>query len=200
MSVTLCVPSVPPRRASLIQALDSALRQQAPFDAIHVEIDNGHCGPAVTRNAAVRAATTEWVAFLDDDDLLLPHHLQTLVHRQMATGADLVYSWFELEVMGELSQHRPVWITQADGSQTYPEGAEPDLAALDVANYIPVTVLVRRDLLLDVGGFQPPWQNVACEDWGAWLALRDAGAKFAHAPVRTWIWRHHGANYGGRIW
>lgn len=200
MSVTLCVPSVPPRSGLLREALGSALAQRLPFRAIHVEFDHGHLGPTATRNAALRAATTEWVAFMDDDDLLHAHHLETLVARQAETGADLVYPWFDLEVMGSRSDRKPIFITQADGSQSDPEGAEPDMAALTVGNYIPVTVLVRRELLLDVGGFQPPWQNAECEDWGAWLALREAGALFAHAPQRTWVWRHHGANFGGRVW
>ena len=200
MNVTLCIPSVPPRARLLREAVASAVAQDAPFAGIHVEVDLERTGPAATRNRSVRAAQTDWVAFLDDDDLLRPHHLSTLIERQRETDADLVYPWFQLEVMGQPSERKPIFITQADGSQTDPEGAEPDLAALDVANYIPVTVLVRRDLLLDVGGFQPPWQNAVCEDWGAWIALRSAGAKFAHANSRTWVWRHHGGNYGGRAW
>ena len=42
-------------------------------------------GPA--RNTGIRAATTEWVAFLDSDDEWLPRHLQTVLGH--ARGHDL---------------------------------------------------------------------------------------------------------------
>jgi hypothetical protein len=201
VSVTVCIPTIPPRAHLLEQALHSVLTQTRPPDAISIVSDLHAAGPTATRNATLHTARTEWVAFLDDDDLLHPQHLQRLLEHQATTGADLVYPWFDLQVNGQPSENRPVWITRADGTQTDPEGANPDLDALDVANYIPVTLLVRRQLLEDVGGFQPPFPGTdTCEDWGAWRALHAAGATFAHLPERTWTWRHWGGNTGGRPW
>src|SRR3546814_8355663 len=52
-----------------------------------------------------------------------------------------------------------------------------DAAALDANNYIPVTVLVRTDKFIEVGGFPEvnteAWPFPDCEDWGLWRRLRD---------------------------
>jgi glycosyltransferase involved in cell wall biosynthesis len=41
-------------------------------------------------------ARTDWVAFLDSDDLFLPKHLQRMLLHAQNTGADFVYSWFKI--------------------------------------------------------------------------------------------------------
>jgi hypothetical protein len=132
------------------------------------------------------------VAFLDDDDEMLPHHLEHLLAVQATTGADVVYPW-----------HR---IIGPDGVTPLPDllgaqGVEFDSVALDERNFIPVTLLVRRSLLEEVDGFPIPlserWPHKDCEDWGCWRSLRDAGARFVHTPEVTWVWHHHGDNTSG---
>jgi hypothetical protein len=121
------------------------------------------------------------------DDEFLPQHLELLVQHQSQTGADLVYPWFEIA-----------------GGTFDPlgwEGRPFDPVALRQANYIPVTVLVRRQLLLDAGGFRNRSDGIGgatWEDWAAWLALLDQGATFSHLPSRTWRWHHHGEHTRGR--
>ena len=199
-SVAVCITSIPSRRKMLREAVDSAVRQVRVPDELHVSIDHVGVGAAANRNAAWRAASTEWIAFLDDDDLLFPQHLSTLL--ELSDGADLIYPWFELhEGPDPLYVPRNGQLTPAFG---VPFGDEQKRYIFTSGNFIPVTVLVRRELLADVGGFPQPgtveWPHETCEDWGCWQRLLRAGATFRHVPQRTWRWRWHGKNTSGRAW
>lgn len=192
MTVTVCIPSIAPRGRMLTRAIASVAAQTRPANGIAIAIDHDRRGAAVVRNEAWQMASTEFVAFLDDDDELLPHHLEHLLAVQADTGADVVYPWHR--IIG------PDGRTKADllGAQGQPFVA----SELDNRNFIPVTILVRRSLLADVGGFprpnSPEWPHGDCEDWGCWRRLRDAGAVFVHTPEITWLWHHHGKNTSGR--
>jgi glycosyltransferase involved in cell wall biosynthesis len=174
--VAVCIPTIPPRAHLLRRAVGSVQRQTLPVREIQVALDSDRQGAATTRNRTVEASTSEWVAFLDDDDEFLPHHIERLVAHQRETGADLVYPWFEV----------------VDGVDPLGWGGRhfsPD--ELRRYNYIPVTVLVRRELILAGGGFQNRSDGIGgatWEDWNMWLALLDLGATFSHLPERTWRW------------
>lgn len=191
-TVAVCIPSIAPRGQMLTRAIASVGAQTRAADALCVAIDHDRSGAAVVRNRAWRMADTEFVAFLDDDDELLPNHLEHLLDVQARHDADVVYPWHR--IIG------PDGRTKADllGAQGLPFDAE----ALDSRNYIPVTLLVRRALLDEVGGFPvpgtPDWPHQDCEDWACWRRLRDAGGIFVHTPEVTWLWHHHGANTSGR--
>jgi len=192
MSVTICIPSIPGRDVDRQRAWKSAINQNvedAQLD-VSVAIDEAGQGPAHIRNMLVAEAETEWIAFLDDDDYLLNHHIETLVNLQEETDADVVWPWFKV----------------SGGTDPFPEnrGRQWDRTSPHI---FPITAMVRRAAFLEVGGFdedtasQPdpndPSRTVAGEDWRLWNALSAAGAKFAHTPEITWVWRHHGANTSG---
>lgn len=121
----------------------------------------------------VQGVDTEWVAFLDDDDLLYPHHLETLLGA--SDDVDVVYSFCDVTGRGD-------WSPNMDFNER----------ALRSFNFIPVTAMVRRSAFLAVGGF--PEGTHPVEDWRLWLALLDAGARFRCVPVKTWLYRFHDAN------
>ncbi len=50
----------------------------------------GRCGAA---NAGIDAATGEYIAYLDDDDIYYPEHLRLLMERAASTQCDCVYSY-----------------------------------------------------------------------------------------------------------
>ena len=187
--VTAVIPSIPPRvgDGKLSRALASVLGQTLPVDAVSVSIDHDRLGAAVNRTRALEAVNTEWTALLDDDDEWLPEHVRALLEHAEATGGGLVYPWFT--------------IPEAPWGDPWPEreGQPFNRDLLRTMNYIPITVLVRTELLLDAGGFTPkgPPDN-PCDDWGTWERLLDAGAKFSHLNRRTWRWHWNGANTSGR--
>jgi len=187
LDVTVLIPTIPPRMLQLAGALASVREQTYQPADVLVECDTGREGPAAVRNRLLARARTEWVAFLDDDDWLLPHHLYTLVREQQTTDADVVWPWFQVE----------------GGTDPFPahRGRQWDPAA---PHQIPITVLAARDRILSVGGFRTipdgPTDadgNRAGEDYQLWLDLSAAGARFHHTPEITWVWRHHAANTSG---
>lgn len=183
--VTAVIPSIPPRIYLLHRALTSVLEQTWPVDAISVSVDLHRLGSSANRNRALAGVQTEWTALLDDDDEWGVHHIELLMNHARETGADLVYPWFTVPGGFDPWPHR--------------EGQPFDREALRSENYIPITVLVRTELLRAVGGFTPkgPPDN-PCDDWGTWDALLDAGAKFEHLNRRTWVWHWHAGNTSGR--
>jgi glycosyltransferase involved in cell wall biosynthesis len=198
VNVTVVIPTIPPRKSLLARAFTSVERQILRPTETFVEIDLGRSGAAATRQRGLERAETEWVAFLDDDDVMYPFHLDTLARAAEATGADLVYPWFDLYLNDKPHPNRHDLLRVA-GQDPY--GRPFDDTAkqwiLTRGNFIPVTVLARREALLDAGGFRPPPGRGDCEDWGAWQAMLRAGASFAHVGVKTWRWNHWSGNTSG---
>lgn len=183
--ITVVIPTIPPRKKLLDRAVRSVERQIRPPDAMIIEGDGQREGAAAVRNRGLARVSTEWVAFLDDDDEFLPPHLRLLESYARNTRADMVYPWF--------MQPEKNW----DGLGAFGVPFHKLADQLAHRNFIPVTVLVRTQLLRDVGGFQAPAPGVPdCEDWGAWKALHAAGADIVHLPRRTWVWHHWLADDG----
>jgi glycosyltransferase involved in cell wall biosynthesis len=183
VEITVVVPTIPPRAELLARALASVQAQTYPPAEIIVLHDLEREGAAATRNRALDLVATEYVAFLDDDDVLYPDHLRRLARLARLSGADVVYPYFD-----------------ADTDEINTCGLPFDPVLLRRANFIPVTVLARTAVLRAAGGFQahPDVNGDPCEDWGLWLALLDAGARFSHLPARTWRWNNGGGSTRGR--
>lgn len=184
--ITVVTPSIPPRAAMLGRAAASVQAQKRPADDHVIYMDWTGVGPGGARNGALERVTTEWVAFLDDDDEFLPHHLRACERMARHTGADVVYP------IGRYD-----WGDDPLGQMSRPFSE----LRLRMGNFIPITVLARTALILDVGGFPlgheaPLMGEQRCEDWGLWLRMLDSGASFAALNQVTWICHTHGGLYG----
>jgi hypothetical protein len=181
-SITVCIATIPPRREKLRRALSSVTAQQLLPTAVVVEYDHLHEGAPATKNRALAKVTTEYVAFLDDDDAFRADHLAVLYASARATGADVTYGWYQ--VIG--------------GTDPRPErfGVPFDEELLRVNSYIHTAPLVRTKMFQAAGGFQYRHGN-KLDDWGAWLGMLDQGAKFVHVPEKTYLWSHDGGNTSG---
>lgn len=188
-SITVVIPTIAPRRHLLTRALDSVTRQSIrPIVDMVVEVseDTEHVGAAVTRQRGLEKVTTEWVAFLDDDDEFQPDHLEKLLTHALYMGADYVYSWY----------------TVVGGTDPFPENfGRPWNPAAPIQTTI--TTLVRAELAKAVGfdtvpdGVLGEDGHRRGEDHRFTLGCQNAGGVISHLPERTWIWHHHGSNTSG---
>lgn len=182
--VTVAMAAIPPRIGGqlFLDAVSSVRNQtQVPVGGISCALDVDRYGAAVTRQRALDAVRTTWVAFLDDDDFFYPTHLETLTKLALDTGADYVYSWF-------------------DGNNPFPMHRGRQFNR-DEPHHTTMTVMVRAELARAAGGFLLPngplHQDWMGEDWMFTLRCAEAGAIFAGSPDITWHYRVHGANTSG---
>ena len=147
-TVSVIIPAHPARLANgmLNEAIQSVWLQTRLPDAVHVAVDNDRLGAAATRNRALAAASTDFVAFLDSDDIFLPKHLEWLLAFQQETGADFCYPWFKVLQHGSDGRRRVL-----EEDPIFPIGHY--LNEFDPANPIETTIttLVRTELAQQVG-------------------------------------------------
>jgi len=136
-------------------------------------------GPADSRNMGIAAARGTFVCLLDSDDLWLPTYLQAMDDAFAAEPtASLAYTdaWklddrtrriFRKSVMDELNvPPQP------------PREPEELLVEMLRGNFVYTSATVRRNVLLDVGGFTTFARS---EDYELWLRIAATG----HTFVRT---------------
>ena len=179
-------------RASLVRAaVDSALRQSVPPHEVLVCDDGStddtlpllrtvfadvpkvkvlslpHSGlPAATRNAGIAAASGDWLAFLDSDDVWLPEKTArqwAAIQAHPAIG--LVCTNAFVARHGDDPQMRPTLLREV------PTG-EVTLARLLEENVvITSSALVKRTLLVDAGAFSARQELRTVEDYELWLRM-----------------------------
>ncbi|MFB9903492.1 glycosyltransferase family 2 protein [Allokutzneria oryzae] len=102
-----------------------------------IESPDSH-GHSAARNTGIDAAEGQYIAFLDDDDLYLPEHLETALSTMRATGADLVYAHCRIS-------DRRVEPGEVPARTEHAFDVAYDSAMLLVCNYIPTSTIVCRN-------------------------------------------------------
>jgi Glycosyl transferase family 2 len=173
-------PTISTRTELLAEAAASVAQQTVPCTH-HIYMDHDHIGPALIRNMIMERLSCEYVAFLDDDDLLDPDHLETLIEALEDEHADLAFSWYRKVGSTPETERIDEWDDYAYG------------VMLGGRNLIPVTVVARREAVLACGGFQAD----RYEDYSLWMRMLAKRLTFAVVPRETWTYRMLGGN---RTW
>lgn len=150
-----------------------------PVRRLDLHPNRGRAGAA---QAGIEAATGDFVAFLDDDDLASPEHLATLAGLVGASGVRVAYTdaavgVYELEPEGWVCRERRL---------PYSRDFDPDVLLVD--NYIPFnTLLIERALLAEAGPLDDALPFF--EDWDLLIRLA-ALTPFHHLARATCEYRH----------
>lgn len=129
-------------------------------------------GAAAARNTGLRAATGEFVAFLDADDTWLPTFLEKQLALLKRTNADLVYADALLTGESPLAGRTFMEMHPSRGDVT-PE----NLLAVKVT-VLTSTVLARKAAILEADLFDEALRRG--QDFDLWLRLAKRGARFAY--------------------
>lgn len=138
-------------------------------------------GRARALGAGVAAARGRWVTYLDDDDVYLPNHLQTLVGA-LASGARAAHTSVrqvrcERDAAGAFREAGTIAV--------YDRACEP--GRLLFKNDVPLIALGHeRALADDAGGFDPAFEIF--EDWDFLIRLSRL-VPVVHVPVVTAVYR-----------
>lgn len=141
-----------------------------------------NAGPAHARNAAIRASRGRYVAFLDADDLWLPHKLERQLAFMRHHDAPLSFSWYErVDDEGQRSGR----VVSAPSEVGYRD--------LLKSNHIGcLTAMYDSNVL---GKPEMPSIRVH-QDWGYWLALTRTGIVARCVPEVLALYRY---SYGQTV-
>lgn len=142
-------------------------------------------GSAISRNIAILAATGEYIAFLDADDLWYPQHLELQISRMLAEARDFSFSDFHrTSDPAQPGQPMHTGYTQVAEGKVFSQ--------LLRENFVPTSSgIVRKELLAHTGLFKPHLRGG--QDFDLWLRI-------ARHTEFTWLrpplvfLRHHGGN------
>lgn len=140
------------------------------FDRIiYIRQKNG--GTAAARNTAIEAASGEFLAFLDGDDIWLPEYLEAQTNAILFKNCDLIYA--DALLFGSLRDDSETFMVKAPSS-----GAVTTVSLLSgKCNVINSGTLARRDRVLKAGMFDEQLPRIGMEDFDLWFRLAKAGAR-----------------------
>jgi glycosyltransferase involved in cell wall biosynthesis len=132
-------------------------------------------GPAAARMAGVRATSARYVTAVDADDLQAPGALATLADA-LDSHPDVKAAWGDTETFGEVRSRRKLAPSFDPWLITY-------------MNEVPAGAMMRREALLETGGWQ---LEGGYEDWDLWMSFAERGWRGLRIPFINGYYRVEG--------
>jgi glycosyltransferase involved in cell wall biosynthesis len=129
-------------------------------------------GPSAARMAGVRATSARYVTAVDADDTQAPGAIAALADALDANPA-VMAAWGDVETFGEVRSVRR-------------HGPTFDAWLITYVNDVPAGAMMRREALLEAGGWQ---LEGGYEDWDLWMSFAERGWKGLRLPILNGYYR-----------
>jgi glycosyltransferase involved in cell wall biosynthesis len=134
-------------------------------------------GLSLTRNAGIAASSGKFILPLDSDDWIDRDYLSKTVP-QMSDEVGIVGTFAACFGIKDYTWHT----------------SSPTLDQLKMDNCIPVCSLIRRSVLMEVGGYNPALsgydkEHIGYEDWNLWIDIVKRGWKVVIVPEAIFHYR-----------
>jgi glycosyltransferase involved in cell wall biosynthesis len=151
----------------------NALREHISVKLIHNDKSVGACA---ARNQAIHAASGQFITGLDDDDIFLPHRVETFLSewRRQEEGGQRFSCLFDRRIVNVGEQ---AWLWDTDASVS----AEQIVRTNAVGNQ----VFTTPQRMKDAGCFDP--EMPAWQDWEMWVRLIKTGGPALSIRANTYI-------------
>jgi GT2 family glycosyltransferase len=176
---------------------DDTRRLLARVDHLVVHVNERNVGFGEACNTGAAAARGEYLCFLNNDTLVTPGWLTSLVETVRrdptcgAVGGKLIYPDGTLQEAGSI-----VW---ADGSGVaYGRGDDPTKPEYEYVREVDhcsaACFLIPRTLFQRIGGYDARYRPAYYEDTDLCLAIRDAGYRILFQPLASVIHMEFGSS------
>lgn len=145
---------------------DGSIRIARKYDTRMKIISQTNRGLASARNTGIMNATGDYILPLDADDILTSECAETLFKLATQTGADVV---------------APSFHTFGLAAQNVVLMPNPTLNDFRLANRIGYFSLIKKSVLLSVGGYSPKMVH-GYEDYHLWFNLLTKGKRIVTTP------------------
>lgn len=143
-------------------------------------------GQAAARNTGIKESKSNWLAFIDCDDLWAPNHLESVLKTAEKSGADLV---FTPAILFDSDSHDP------DNYRLRPLSEdEKNIRPLSLLNRCFIVIsssMIRSEPIRKLDGFNEHPLMRGVEDLDLFMRLLESGAKFRMDPAATLFYRKH---------
>ena len=145
------------------------------------EHNHGQMRAAKSRNIGAALAKSDILVFLDDDNLFLPNHLETLINMQIETGADAVTPY-----LAQTLSSKPLTLEDQPSQIAIMLGDH--LGSINLFQNLAMDshILIKKVVFDELGGFP---EHSFPEDWAFGLRLIGSNKEFYSTKKPTLLYR-----------